>query len=106
MLKNFRTYHLAVEFYQLCSNISLERHLKDQLNRAASSVALNLAEGSGRSSAREQKRFFDIAMGSLRESQAVLDLAPNSAAVARTCGDRLGANLFCLIQTVAKRIEG
>jgi four helix bundle protein len=104
MIKNFRTYELAVEFYRLCLDLSLERYLKDQLNRAASSIALNLAEGSGRSTAREQKRFFDIAMGSLRESQAVLDLAPNSAAAIRKCGDQLGANLFCLIQAVAKRI--
>jgi len=50
MRKDFRTYQIAVEFYRLCTAIKLPRHLKDQLQRSASSVALNLAEGSGRGS--------------------------------------------------------
>jgi len=82
------------------------RHLKDQLHRAASSVALNLAEGTGRSSAREQKRFFDIAMGSLRECQAALDLCPETGSEAQIVGDRLGAHLYRLIQAVSRRVGG
>ena len=104
MRKNFRTYDLAVEFYKLCEELTLKRHLRDQLDRAASSVALNLAEGSGRSSKKEQKRFFDIAMASLRESQAVLDLAvPEDSQVAK-CADKLAAHLYNLIQAVTKTL--
>jgi four helix bundle protein len=44
MRKNFRTYQLAVEFYRSAKTLQLPRHLKDQLNRASSSVVLNLAE--------------------------------------------------------------
>ena len=101
MKKNFRTYQLAIEFYRTCTSLPLPRHLRDQLSRAASSVVLNLAEGSGRSSKAEQKRFFEIAFGSLRECQAVLDLC-NSAPVATVeCADKLAAHLFRLIQHVA-----
>ena len=74
-MKNFRTYQLAIEFYKNSSNLKLPRHLKDQLSRASSSIALNLAEGRGKRTVKDQKRFFQIAMGSLRESQAILALA-------------------------------
>ena len=102
MRKNFRTYQLAVEFYRLSSSLTLPRHLRDQLHRAASSVVLNLAEGSGRSSKAEQKRFFEIAFGSLRECQAVLDLCASASDETVECADKLAAHLFRLIQYVAK----
>jgi hypothetical protein len=41
MLKNFKTYQLSIQFYQACEKLKLPRHLKDQLVRASSSVALN-----------------------------------------------------------------
>jgi four helix bundle protein len=50
-------------------------HLGDQLERAALSVVLNLVEGAGRASSKEKHHFFSIALGSLAESVAVLDLA-------------------------------
>ena len=49
--------------------------LTDQLRRAASSVTLNFAEGCGKSSPRDQRRFFMIARGSAYEVAAVFDLA-------------------------------
>ena len=75
MKRNFRTYNLALEFYRVLSPLKLPHHLKGQLLRAASSIALNLAEGQSRRSAREQRRFYEIAMGSLRECQAIFDLS-------------------------------
>ncbi len=98
MLKTFTTYQVAVKFYRLSSTLKLQRDLKDQLTRAASSIALNLAEGRARASAADQKRFFNIAMGSLRECQAVLDLAGTSALEVSHCADSLGAHLYRLIQ--------
>ena len=71
-MRNFRTYQLAKEFYQMLQNMRFPAHLKDQLNRASSSIVLNLAEGYGRSGPKEQRRFFQIAMGSLRECQAII----------------------------------
>jgi len=48
--------------------------LADQLRRASSSVALNFAEGYGKSSRRDQRRFFDIARGSACETAAIFDV--------------------------------
>ena len=73
-MKNFRTFHLAVAFYRQARLVQIPGHLKSQLLRAASSIGLNLAEGRGRHTKSEQLNFFNIAMGSLRECQAVLVL--------------------------------
>jgi four helix bundle protein len=96
MLNQFRTYKIAVEFHQLCQTATLPAYLRDQLLRASSSIALNLAEGYGRSTHKDQLRFFHIAMGSLRESQAALDLAPKKHPILVSCADKLGAHLFRL----------
>jgi four helix bundle protein len=69
------------------------------LLRSASSTALNLSEGSGKSSKADQCRFFDIAMGSHRESQTALVLAGISAGEIYECGDKLGAGIYRLIQS-------
>ena len=74
-MKTFRTYHLARDFYRQIVPLKLVRPLRDQLHRAAASVALNLAEGYGRQTLADQRRFFAMALGSVRECQAVLDLA-------------------------------
>ena len=49
--------------------------LTQQIQRAAVSVSSNIAEGSGRTSPKEQKHFVEIAYGSLMETFSQLYLA-------------------------------
>ena len=49
--------------------------LGTQLNRSALSILLNIAEGSGKNSDVDFNHFLNIAMGSLNETMAGLDLA-------------------------------
>jgi four helix bundle protein len=51
----------------------------DPVNRAAVSIAANLAEGNGRFTKPDWKRFFGIARGSIQECAALLDLARRHA---------------------------
>src|SRR5688572_20011023 len=98
-LKNFRSYQLAVGLHQECLKIELPKYLRDQLLRASSSVALNLAEGSAKPTVRDRVRHYNIAFGSLREVQAILDLLndeQNNAQV-RSKADHVGACIYKLV---------
>ena len=95
-LTNFRTFERAVEFHRACKGLRLPAYLKNQLLRAASSTALNLAEGSGREYRKDRKRFYNIALGSHRECQAVLILSDGVSAELTQLADHLGACLYKL----------
>ena len=97
-MQNFRTLDLAVAFYRQVVGLKLPHHLRDQLLRASSSIALNLGEGRGKPTTRDQLRYFHIAMGSLRESQTALRLAPDIDPSLHALADKLGASLFQLIR--------
>ncbi len=99
MIKNFRTYDLAVAFYRHITSLEFPRHLRDQLLRAASSIALNLAEGDARRTTADRLRFFNIAFGSLKECQAILDLDGSADREAAELADKLAAFLYRLLKT-------
>jgi four helix bundle protein len=48
--------------------------VKDQLDRASTSIPLNIAEGNGKYNRKDRCRFFDIAHGSALECTAGLDI--------------------------------
>ena len=73
-LKNFRAFELSVVFYKECKKVKLPHAMKDQLSRAASSISLNLMEGSAKASAKERIRFYGFAFASVREIQAIIRL--------------------------------
>ena len=80
-------YRLALDLQALCSTLvpPQQRVLQDQLERASLSVVLNIAEGAGRHSRKEKRRFYAIARGSSTETAAIIDvlrlrrLAPEGA---------------------------
>ena len=74
ILKNFRTYQLAVSVYRGCETVAAKHHLRDQLLRASLSVVLNLAEGSAKPSIKDRARFYGIAFASAKEVQSILQL--------------------------------
>ena len=55
-------------------NIPKKHAVYDRLDRASTSISLNIAEGNGKSSPRDRCRFFDIARGSALECAAALDV--------------------------------
>ena len=96
MLKNFRTYQFSVDFFHACEQVVVPTYLRDQLLRASSSVVLNIAEGSGKPTPADQRRFYGIALGSLRECQAILEITKQGEVNLRQLADKLGAHLYVL----------
>jgi len=96
-MKNFRTYELALEFYQQCQRVKINNAvIKNQFERASLSVTLNLAEGSGKLTSKDRRKFYSIAMGSLRETQCLLKILKEEILLKNS--DKLGAFLYKLIQ--------
>jgi four helix bundle protein len=98
-MKNFKTYQKSLQFYKICKSARLPYYLKNQLLRASSSISLNLAEGNAKPTKKDQKRFFQISMASLRECQAVFDLNEIKDSRFIDLSDELAAMLFCLIKS-------
>jgi len=59
---------------EFLETISTKTAAKDQLDRASTSVPLNIAEGNGKFSQRDRARFLEMARGSALESAACLDV--------------------------------
>jgi four helix bundle protein len=75
--EKFEVYREAIAFVAWLSTV-LENavrvgDVKDQLDRASTSVPLNIAEGNGKYAPKDRCRFFDIAHGSALECAAGLD---------------------------------
>ena len=72
-----RSVAFAVEIYKITRTFPKEEvyGLTSQIRRAATSIALNIAEGSGNSSEKEFKRFLEIALRSSYEVMTCLEIA-------------------------------
>ena len=95
-MQKFKTYQLAVQFYHKSNKLTLKGPMKNQFQRAVLSIVLNLAEGSAKSSSKERRKFYEISLGSLRETQAILILINHQVLIKEA--DKLGAFLYKLCQ--------
>jgi four helix bundle protein len=78
----------------------------DQLNRAALSIAANLAEGNGRFTVADRRNFFGIARGSVRECVPLLEIAQRRQVLAPDTHQRLRGELEEISRMVSGLIKG
>ncbi len=76
--------------------------LSDQLNRAALSIAANIAEGNGRFTKPDRKNFFTIARGSTQECVPLLEIARRRGLLDESKHGALREQL----ETIAKMVSG
>ena len=97
-------YQTSIEYvgwaYRLCERMKGQRNARDQLLRASQSIPLNIAEGNGKATEGDRRRYFEIARGSALECAAVQDilvicgaLEPEESAKAKILLDRMVAML-------------
>ena len=71
-------YRAAIEYvgWAYCYGQALKGHrnAKDQLLRASQAIPLNIAEGNGKATDGDRRRYFEIARGSALECGAVQDV--------------------------------
>ena len=103
-----RAMAFAVEIYKLSTDLpdSERYNLSSQLRKAASSIPLNIAEGSGCSSKAEFARFLGYAYRSVKEVVTCLELcerlplsiSTDSSRSLRDEGDQLARMIYALIR--------
>jgi len=79
-------YRVALEFAAMVPSLTKAARpaLRDQLERAASSIALTLAEGNARRTRKDRLHFFSMAQGSAMECAAAIDVLRVTASLSPT----------------------
>ena len=78
--------------------------LKDQLRRASISAVLNIAEGAGKASPRDQAHFYVIARGSMQEVSAAIDIARALGFVSDLRHQELEQEITVIVKMTSKLI--
>jgi four helix bundle protein len=80
--------------------------LIDQLNRAALSIATNLAEGNGRFTKPDRRNFFTIARGSAQECVPLLEIARRRGLVEDPAAVAIKERLEVIARMISGLING
>ena len=107
MFENLDVYQKAIDFVDQVTDLTKEfprgyYYLTDQLNRAALSIATNIAEGNGRFTKPDRKNFFIIARGSVQECIPLLELSRRKQLIPESTI----AELRNQLEIIAKMLSG
>ena len=113
--QRLEVYQLALEYldllYSLTKTFPAEEkyNLTSQLQRAGTSIVLNIAEGSTGQSDAEQNRFLGLATRSYLETVACLDIAQRREIAKKDRLDQIqdsGHKLFTKLQAFRRSLKG
>ncbi len=112
--ESLKVYQRTIEFVawsaQLCqSNVGVTGEIQSQFKRAFISIPLNIAEGSGKQSGKDQARFYDIARGSALECGACLDVLVAMKIVSASeiqNGKGLLAEIVAMLTSLSNSVAG
>ena len=116
--EGLEVFQLAIDFAKRCYQVTKDFPREEMfgltanLRRAATSVALNIAEGSGRGTRRDFMHFIDVAQGSVFETIASFILAEQLGYLEqkdlvnlREQADKLGRKLNSFKRTLSDAIS-
>ena len=98
MFENLEVYQKAITFAEKMGNLTVDfakgnYYLVDHLNRAALSIATNIAEGNGRYHKADRKNFLRISRGSAFECVPILELSKRKGLIKEEQAKVLKENL-------------
>ena len=106
--ERLHVYQLALELHAVLSTVVPRRGyavVRDQLERASLSIVLNIAEGAGRSSGPDKRRFYVQARGSTTECAALLDVLRLRSLIDPQTYLRARSLLVRLVQMLSRLVE-
>jgi len=111
LFEKLKVYQRSVDFAESMMTVTSEfpkgyYFLRDQLNRASTSIAANIAEGNGRFTKADRKNFFIIARGSVHECMPFLELALRKQLISKEQFDDLKKNLEEISRMLTGLIKG
>jgi four helix bundle protein len=99
-------YRAAIEYvgwaYRFCEALAGHRNAKDQLLRASQAIPLNIAEGNGKGTEGDRRRYFEIARGSALECGAVQDVLQVCGAMTAEENEKTKALLDRIVAMLTK----
>ncbi|MBT6774040.1 four helix bundle protein [Candidatus Woesearchaeota archaeon] len=117
LYKNIRAYHLAydlvLDVYKITEKFpkSEDHNITSQLRRAAVSIPLNIVEGSAKASKKDFLRYLNIAYGSAKEVEVLLELCFDLNYLEQSDydflsenSDELNAKLFLFMRDVESKV--
>lgn len=107
LFEKLDVYQKAVNFAEIVHELTEgfprgSYYLVDQLNRAALSIATNIAEGNGRFTKADRISFFRIARGSAFECVPILELCKRKKLI----GESVHADMVTRLEEISKMLSG
>ena len=107
LVEKLEVYQLALDFAHRVSTVAQHFprghwYLADQLNRAAVSIAANLAEGNGRHHRPDRRNFFYISRGSAFECIPLLELARRNSLISTPEHQ----DLYAQLERISRMLSG
>ncbi len=103
-------YRLSIEYvafsYHIAKGLAgMNRPARDQWQRAAQSIPLNIAEGNGKQSLKDKNRFFEIARGSALECASIHDVLHVCDAIDEPSTSRGKSDLKRIVSMLTRLIQ-
>ena len=103
-------YKVSIKFLVIVDAVVQElprgqSYLIDQLRRAATSICLNIAEGSGEYSKSEKSRFYRMAKRSATECAAILEICQCNGLIEKDNYDKGHKMLIRIVSMLIKMIQ-
>ncbi|MHB1687671.1 MAG: four helix bundle protein [Ignavibacteriaceae bacterium] len=101
-------YQRSLEFIEFTNEIfdlNIKINVLEQLDRASTSIPLNIAEGTGKYTGKDKCRYYDIARGSALECAACLDLLVKRKKISSELAEKGKALLYEIVSMLVGLIK-